>query len=214
MAKKLLAPMNIVDKIKDKMKKSKENQEEIAVDANMSIDVDNKTENTTETKENEVVELTIEEQHQKEVEELNSKYNELNDRFLRLYSEFDNYKKRTIKERLDLIKNASEDLIVSMLPVLDDFDRAVNAMEKSDNIEAAREGVSLISNKLKNILGNKGLKEMESPVKEELNTDFHEAITNIPAPSEDLKGKIVDMVEKGYMLNEKVVRYAKVVVGQ
>lgn len=203
--------MNIVDKIKDKMKKNKENTEETTIEANENVDVANETEVKVEEPQ---VELTPEEQHQKEIEDLNTKYNELNDRFLRLYSEFDNYKKRTIKERLDLIKNASEDLVTSMLPVLDDFDRALKAMETSDNIETAKEGVSLISNKLRNILSNKGLKEMESPVMQELNTDFHEAITNIPAPSEEFKGKIVDMVEKGYLLNEKVIRYAKVVIGQ
>ncbi len=212
MAKKLLAPMmNIVDKIKDKMKKNKENTEETTIETNENIDVANEADVKVEEPQ---VELTPEEQHQKEIEESTAKYNELNDRFLRLYSEFDNYKKRTIKERLDLIKNASEDLVTSMLPVLDDFDRALKAMETSDNIETAKEGVSLISNKLRNILTNKGLKEMESPVMQELNTDFHEAITNIPAPSEDFKGKIVDMVEKGYLLNDKVIRYAKVVIGQ
>ncbi|MEI7594958.1 MAG: nucleotide exchange factor GrpE [Bacteroidota bacterium] len=193
------------------MKKNKENTEETTIETNENIDVANEADVKVEEPQ---VELTPEEQHQKEIEESTAKYNELNDRFLRLYSEFDNYKKRTIKERLDLIKNASEDLVTSMLPVLDDFDRALKAMETSDNIETAKEGVSLISNKLRNILTNKGLKEMESPVMQELNTDFHEAITNIPAPSEDFKGKIVDMVEKGYLLNDKVIRYAKVVIGQ
>jgi len=158
--------------------------------------------------------LTAEEKLQEEVEEANNKFKEVNDKYLRLYSEFDNYKKRTTKERLELLKNAGEDIIVSMLPVLDDFDRALNAMEKNEEMTAAIEGVTLISSKFKSILSQKGLKEMESPIGQELNTDFHDAITNIPAPSEELKGKIVDVVEKGYLINEKVIRYAKVVVGQ
>jgi molecular chaperone GrpE len=138
---------------------------------------------------------------------------ELNDRFLRLYSEFDNYRKRTIKERIDLSKTASAEVITDLLPVLDDFERAIRAFaEKSNSDSAIEEGVVLIYNKFLNIMTQKGLEQMKT-VGEPFDTDFHEAITNIPAPSPDLKGKVVDEIEKGYLLGGKVIRYAKVVVG-
>ena len=141
-------------------------------------------------------ELTIEE-----------KFAELNDKHLRLFAEFENFKKRTAKERMDLYKTAGESVLTALLPVLDDFERSIKA-----NLKQEDEGVVLIYNKLKSILETKGLKAMEDPIGQELNTDYHEAITNIPAPSDDMKGKIIDVVEKGYFLNEKVIRYAKVVV--
>lgn len=141
-------------------------------------------------------ELTIEE-----------KFDRLNDKHLRLFAEFENFKKRTAKERMDLYKTAGESVLTALLPVLDDFERSIKANQKQED-----EGVVLIYNKLKSILETKGLKVMEDPVGQELNTDYHEAITNIPASSENMKGKIIDVVEKGYFLNEKVIRYAKVVV--
>jgi molecular chaperone GrpE len=137
----------------------------------------------------------------------------LNDKYLRLYAEFDNYKRRTAKERIELFKTANADVIKSMLSVLDDFDRAKKSMEIAKDIEAVKEGIQLIHHKLKSTLQSQGLTEMESVVGKAFDTDLHEAITNVPAPSEDLKGKVVDEVEKGYLLNEKVIRYAKVVVG-
>ena len=135
------------------------------------------------------------------------KFAELNDKHLRLFAEFENFKKRTAKERMDLYKTAGESVLTALLPVLDDFERSIKANQKQED-----EGVVLIYNKLKSILETKGLKAMEDPIGQELNTDYHEAITNIPAPSNDMKGKIIDLVEKGYFLNEKVIRYAKVVV--
>ena len=137
----------------------------------------------------------------------------LNDKYLRLYAEFDNYKRRTAKERIELFKTANADVIKSMLSVLDDFDRAKKSMEIAKDIEAVKEGIQLIHHKLKSTLQSQGLTEMESVVGKTFDTDLHEAITNVPAPSEDLKGKVMDEVEKGYLLNEKVIRYAKVVVG-
>tara|TARA_B100000963_G_scaffold221262_1_gene192865 strand:+ start:4064 stop:4555 length:492 start_codon:yes stop_codon:yes gene_type:complete len=145
---------------------------------------------------NEKQELTVEE-----------KFVELNDKHLRLFAEFENFKKRTAKERMDLYKTAGESILTALLPILDDFERSIKANQKQED-----EGVVLIHNKLKSILETKGLKAMQDPVGEELNTDYHEAITNIPAPSDNMKGKIIDVVEKGYFLNEKVIRYAKVVV--
>jgi len=144
---------------------------------------------------------------------LQEKVDEINDKYLRLYSEFDNYRKRTVKERIEYSKTASEELIVDLLPVLDDFERAVKSTDDSDNCTAIKEGVMLIMNKFKGVLEKKGLKPIEA-IGEEFDTDYHEAITYIPAPSKDMKGKIVDEVEKGYMLYDKVIRYTKVVIGQ
>jgi molecular chaperone GrpE len=150
-------------------------------------------------------ELSAEEKLQAEVQQLNDKY-------LRLYAEFDNYKRRTQKERVELLQTAGKDVIVSLLPVLDDFDRALKAMETAADVAPVKEGILLVSTKLKNTLSQKGLKDVES-INQPFNTDFHEAITNIPAPTDDLKGKVIDEVEKGYTLNDNVIRFAKVVVG-
>ncbi|HZH54847.1 MAG TPA: nucleotide exchange factor GrpE [Sphingobacteriaceae bacterium] len=134
------------------------------------------------------------------------------DRYVRLYAEFDNYKRRTAKERVELMQSASKDVIGNLLTVLDDFDRAIKMMETATDVSAVKEGVELINQKFKNILTQQGLKEM-SVMGQEFDSDFQEAITNVPAPSEDLKGKVIDEVEKGYFLHDKVLRYAKVVVG-
>lgn len=142
------------------------------------------------------------------LQELGVKLDEMNDKYLRLFSEFDNFRKRTNKERLELYKTASEDVIVAMLPVVDDFERAL----KSDGDANFKEGVELIYSKMLKTLQQKGLESMDAMGKE-FDTDFHEAITNIPAPSPDMKGKVVDVIEKGYTLNDKVIRFAKVVVG-
>jgi len=145
-------------------------------------------------------------------EEYQLKVNELNDKYLRLYSEFDNFRKRTLREKIDLSRTASEDVIKELLPVLDDFDRATSAMQATDQIEAVKEGVQLIHSKMKAVFASKGLQEIKS-IGEEFNTDFHEAITSIPAPSEELKNKVVDEIQKGYMLHDKVIRFSKVVTG-
>ena len=135
-----------------------------------------------------------------------------NDKYLRLYAEFDNFRRRTIKEREEARKLEGKDLFVSLLPVIDDFERALKAMETATDIAPVKEGIILIQQKLKNSLTQKGLKEMVS-IGSAFDPDIHEAITNIPAPSEDLKGKVVDEMEKGYYLNDKVIRFAKVIVG-
>ena len=139
--------------------------------------------------------------------------NELNDKYLRLYSEFDNYRKRTSKERLELFKTAGQDILTDLLPVLDDFDRAMQNMDSSDDTEAIQTGINLIYSKFKSILENKGLKHFKS-IETKFDPEVHEAITKIPAPNKKLKGKVVDEIEKGYMLNDKVIRFAKVVVGE
>jgi len=141
------------------------------------------------------------------------KIDELNDRYLRLYSEFDNYRKRTMKEKIDLVKTASAGMITDLLPVLDDFERAIKAFSDTPGTDQVlKDGVILIYNKFLNTLMQKGLEQMET-IGEQFDTDFHEAITTIPAPTPDMKEKVVDEVEKGYLLNGKVIRYAKVVVG-
>ncbi len=162
-----------------------------------------------------LLEETIEkmELHDK-LHEAKEKVNELNDKFLRLYSEFDNYRKRTQKEKADLYKTAGEDVIKALLPVLDDFERALKAMDENNDPDHVKEGVKLIYNKLLNTLKQKGLEPMEDATGKEFNIEEHEAITRIPAPSDDMKGKVIDQVERGYKLNGKVIRYAKVVVGQ
>ncbi len=139
---------------------------------------------------------------------------ELQDKYLRLYSEFDNYRKRTTKEKLDVIKNASESLITSVLPIIDDMERAMQYNQKAEaELSVVVEGESLIFQKLMNILKQKGVTLIETE-NAHFNTDFHEAVSIVPAPSEAEKGKIIDVVEKGYMLNDKVIRFAKVVIYQ
>mgnify|MGYP003760036169 FL=1 len=135
------------------------------------------------------------------------------DKFLRLFAEFENYKRRTAKERLDLFKTANQEVLQAMLPVLDDFDRAINEIKKSDD-DVLLKGVELIHEKLKNTVNSKGLEEVEVKVGDIFNADFAEAITQIPAPSPNLKGKIVDILEKGYKLGDKIIRFPKVVIGQ
>ncbi|NER15453.1 nucleotide exchange factor GrpE [Leptobacterium flavescens] len=163
-------------------------------------------ENGTETVVEEREELSVEEQLQEELAKEK-------DKFLRLFAEFENFKKRTAKERIELFKTANQDVVLAMLPVLDDFDRALNEIAKSDDSELFK-GVELISNKFRETLKNKGLTGIEVAQGDTFDADVHEAITQIPAPSDELKGKIIDVVEKGYKLGEKIIRYPKVVVGQ
>lgn len=141
------------------------------------------------------------------VEQLRKQNEELKDKYIRLVAEFENFKKRNFKEKLDMMKSAAQDTMSALLPVLDDFDRAANSPE------GLTEGIALIHNKLKHAVENKGLKAMES-TGEPFDPEFHEAVTEIPAPTEDLKGKVVDTIEKGYQLNDKIIRHAKVVVGK
>lgn len=187
--------------------KKKKNEEPIKDEHKMAEETPNLTTDTdtVETVTEPVVELSLEEKLQQENAALNDKY-------LRLFAEFDNYKRRTQKERVELLQTAGKDVVASLLPVLDDFDRALKATENATEVNSIREGIILIQNKLKGILTQKGLKEMES-LHTVFDTDLHEAITNIPAATEDLKGKVVDELEKGYTLNDKVIRFAKVVVG-
>jgi len=148
-----------------------------------------------------------------ELEETKLQLAEQKDKFLRLFAEFDNFKKRNVKERLDLMSTAARETMVALLPVLDDFDRAKNAAEDDETTEPFSEGVMLVYQKLHSTLKNKGLIEMVS-TGEDFNPDLHQALTEIPAPSEEMKGKVIDTIEKGYLLKEKIIRHAKVVVGK
>ncbi|MBR5644146.1 MAG: nucleotide exchange factor GrpE [Salinivirgaceae bacterium] len=150
---------------------------------------------------------------EKEIEELKAQLEEQKDRYLRLSAEFDNYRKRTLKERSDMLKTVNGDTLSGMLPVLDDLERAMQSMQKATDVDAVREGVVLIYNKIQDFLKNKGIVEIDA-MNQVFDTDLHEAITKIPAPTEDLKGKVVDVIQKGYKIDTKVIRYAKVVVGE
>lgn len=147
-----------------------------------------------------------------EIAELKKELDELRDKYVRLYADFDNYKKRTAKQYQEIIQTAGKDIVLSMLPVVDDFERALKAAEKTE-ANSAREGMQLIYNKLLHQLASKGLKPMES-IGQDFNADIHEAITEIPAPGPEQAGKVIDEVEKGYYLNDKIIRFAKVVVGK
>jgi molecular chaperone GrpE len=151
----------------------------------------------------------VEEQFEKAEAELL----ELKDKHIRLQAEFDNYRKRTLKERMELLKTASESLLMSLLPVIDDFDRAMQMLEIVEEESHVKEGVKLIFSKFQDFLKQNGVKEIEAKG-QEFNTDLHEAITKIPAPTEELKGKNVDVIQKGYSLNDKVIRFPKVVIGE
>jgi molecular chaperone GrpE len=165
--------------------------------------------------EEESAEEAVEEEPEEEKKEASpeEKLAELQDRYLRLTAEYDNFRKRTLKEKIDLQKSANERLLEALLPVADDFDRAMQSVEEARDIEAVKEGMRLISGKFQGFLNQQGIKEIEA-INRAFDTDVHEAITKIPAPSKKLKGKVVDVVQKGYYLNEKVLRFSKVVIGE
>ena len=173
----------------------------------------NEEENGEEATEKEEVTLTEEEKLAQELEKAHAEIEDQKDKYLRLSAEFDNYRKRTMKEKAELILNGGEKSISSILPIVDDFERALKNMETATDVAAVKEGVELIYNKFMTVLGHNGVKVIETK-EQPLDTDYHEAIAVIPAPDEALKGKILDCVQTGYMLNDKVIRHAKVVVGE
>ncbi|MDX9852287.1 MAG: nucleotide exchange factor GrpE [Tenuifilaceae bacterium] len=158
-------------------------------------------------------EVTTEVKEENPTEELQKQLDEQKDKYLRLSAEFDNFRRRTLKEKMDLTKYAAEDTLKSILPVVDDFERAMKSLDTTTDIEAVKEGLRLIHGKFIEFLKTKGVTEIEA-MGLPLDTDKHEAITLIPAPEENLKGKIVDVIEKGYILNEKVIRFSKVIIGE
>ena len=190
----------------EEMNNEELDQEQEVIDEKETVD--NAEAETKET------EKEIEPEEEKdELTVLQEKNVELNDKFLRLYSEFDNFRKRTQKEKIDLYKNANEDVIVSLLPVIDDFERALKSIDESKELKGLKEGISLIYQKLQNTLNQKGLKAMESSIGDKFDLDLHESVSQVPTDDKKMKGKIIDEIEKGYTLNDKVIRYAKVVIG-
>ncbi|MDF1864269.1 MAG: nucleotide exchange factor GrpE [Saprospiraceae bacterium] len=181
-------------------------EEDVMVAENDQESVENQ-ENTPEVK------LTSEEKLHQEMAEIQQQHAELKDKYMRLLADFDNYKKRTIKEKIDFMRTAAEDTMSALLPVLDDFDRAKKIADDENSTEQFSEGVSLVYNKIHSVLKQRGLEPMETNG-EAFDAEFHEALTEIPAPSEDMKGKIIDTIERGYILKDKIIRHAKVVVGK
>jgi molecular chaperone GrpE len=184
-------------------------QENVEKDENV---VETSAEAATETATEATTEATAEAQEQPEVNEWETKFNTLNDSHLRLMADFDNYRKRTIKEKADLIKNAGERIICDFLPIIDNFERALASMKTAEDVDAVRQGVELIYNQVMSMMKANGVAVIETE-NAPFDTEFHEAITTIPAPTPELKDKIVDCTTKGYIMNDKVIRHAKVVVG-
>ena len=198
--------MDIKNMFKNKSKMSTENTDKEILENENSNQVEESHIENEPIEVDRADELTLE---QKLEEELATE----KDKFLRLFAEFENYKRRTSKERIELFKTANQEVLQAMLPVMDDFDRAIIEISKSEDLLLLK-GVELIHEKLKSTLFSKGLEEVEVRVGDAFNADYAEAITQIPAPSDDLKGKIVDVLEKGYKLGDKIIRFPKVVIGQ
>ena len=188
-------------------------KEKMAEELNVEETKDTAEEQPQNDQAEEAAPLTHEEQLEKELEDAQAVIEEQKDKYLRLSAEFDNYRKRTMKEKAELILNGGEKSISSILPVIDDFERAIKTMETAKDVKAVKEGVELIYNKFMATLAQNGVKVIETK-DQPLDTDYHEAIAVIPAPSEEQKGKILDCVQSGYTLNDKVIRHAKVVVGE
>ena len=188
-------------------------KEKMAEDLNVEETKDTAEEQPQNDQAEEAAPLTHEEQLEKELEDAQAVIEEQKDKYLRLSAEFDNYRKRTMKEKAELILNGGEKSISSILPVIDDFERAIKTMETAKDVKAVKEGVELIYNKFMAVMAQNGVKVIETK-DQPLDTDYHEAIAVIPAPSEEQKGKILDCVQTGYTLNDKVIRHAKVVVGE
>lgn len=193
-------------------KEKENNQEEELKTQATPNECDEETVGQEASQENEAP-LTEEEKLVQELEKANEQIEEQKDKYLRLSAEFDNYRKRTMKEKAELILNGGEKSISSILPIVDDFERALKNMETATDVAAVKEGVELIYNKFMSVLGQNGVKVVETK-EQPLDTDYHEAIAVIPAPNEELKGKILDCVQTGYILNDKVIRHANVVVGE
>lgn len=207
-----LNPFNKNKKDKDMNPKEKEIEKEKELNAQTAENIaEDQLQNEEQAEE--ATPLTKEEELERQLEDANATIEDQKDKYLRLAAEFDNYRRRTIKEKAELILNGGEKSINSILPVVDDLERAISIMEKATDVQAVKDGVELIYNKFIAILGQNGVKVIEAKDKP-LDTDYHEAIAVVPAPSEEQKGKILDCVQTGYTLNDKVLRHAKVVVGE
>lgn len=202
--------------VKKTSKKQEEKEEKKVAEPTVEQEVAEKEE-AVETQEGvdseETNEEVVEENEVDELTQLKEKLADANDKYLRLTAEYDNYRKRTLKEKMELMKTAGESIILGLLPVIDDFDRAMAHMDEAKDTEAVTEGIKLIYNKFKDFLTQKGVNEIEAK-DQDFDTDLHEAVTKIPAPTEEMKGKVIDCIEKGYTLQDKVIRFSKVVVGE
>ena len=185
-----------------------ENTEDVQSDAEVMLEDDVEQAETTDLEPDEVPD-----EANAELAVLQDKLAESQDKYLRLAAEFDNYRKRTMREKMELIQTAGESLLTDILPLVDDFERGIEAAAKAEDMDGVRDGMSLIYNKLNDFLTNHGVKEIKA-MNESFDADRHEAVVNIPAPSDEMKGKIVDVIQKGYTLNDKIMRYPKVVVGE
>jgi molecular chaperone GrpE len=202
---------NIKEKKKTNEKPQGKNiQEEKIVDTQESEDI---KEEESEKEKKKPSRKTKKDKQESKIEQLNSKLDEISDKHLRLQAEFDNYRRRTLKEKADLIKTGGESILINLLPVIDDFDRALDSMKEIKDTDPAKQGIILIFNKFKEFLKQNNVNEIDA-MNQDFDCDFHEALTKIPAASEELKGKNVDVIQKGYILNEKVIRFAKVVIGE
>ncbi|BAX79562.1 nucleotide exchange factor GrpE [Labilibaculum antarcticum] len=202
-------------KDKNKSKKEKLEEKDIETTENQTVEETCKKEEpeANETADSEQNQKSPEEKEVDELEELGIKLQEMNDKYVRLSAEFDNYRKRTLKEKMELTKSAGEKILINVLPVMDNFERALQSIDATKDVDAIKEGVHLIYGNFKEFITQNGVKEIEA-VNQAFDTDIHEAITKIPAPTKKMKGKVVDCVEKGYFLHDKVIRFAKVVVGE
>lgn len=195
----------------EKMDKEAENQDS-NVEVVQSSDLDSE-QNQEQTNENTETSDETPEQESDELSVVKKELEELKDKHLRLQAEFDNYRRRTLKEKAELISTAGEKVLKDLLPVIDDLDRALESTASATDVDAVREGLDLIVNKFQTFLKSSGVSEIEAK-EQDFDADKHEAVTKFPAPSEDLKGKVIDVVQKGYTINGKVMRFAKVVVGE
>lgn len=210
--------MKSKSEVLEKEEKTKESKKEVSNEtketANNTVESDNLIESKVgKTAKSKQAKKSGSSKAKDELKNAEEKNKELHDKYLRLSAEFDNYRKRTLKEKMDLTKYASEEILRDLLPVVDDFERAYKNITAAEDLNAVKEGMTLINNKFNEFLKQKGLSEIEA-MHQDFNMDVHEAITKVPAPEEKLKGKIIDVIEKGYMLNDKVVRYSKVVIGE
>ncbi|MBN2479856.1 MAG: nucleotide exchange factor GrpE [Bacteroidales bacterium] len=204
--------------VKDKKLKPNNKVEEINNSVENSVELDEKHQeqenNEINIEEQQIIESTENSEEQiKEAPSFEQKFSEINDKYLRLSAEFDNYRKRSLKEKMDLIKSAGEDILINILPVMDNFERALESIKENADANSTKEGIELIYSNFNEFLKQRGVQEIEAKGNS-FDTDYHEAISKIPSTDEEQKGKVIDVIEKGYLLHGKVIRFAKVVVGE
>lgn len=199
----------------EKVNKGENTEEEVLENTNSTDEVETQTPDTEaeEKESSSKKKKSKKDKKEAKIEELGEKLQEIQDKHLRLQAEFDNFRRRTIKEKADLIKSGGETVLVNILPVIDDFERAIDSLKEVADEDAGKQGTLLIYNKFQEFLKQNNVKEIEA-LHQDFDVDLHEALTKIPAPEEKLKGKVVDVISKGYCLNEKVIRFAKVVIGE